>query len=210
MRPFTTVRSHACPIPSNDIDTDQIIPKQYLKRIDRAGFGPFAFAEWRYEADGVTPKPDFPMNRPEHADAEVLLTGRNFGCGSSREHAPWALEDAGFRAIIASSFADIFRSNCGKVGILCVELHEKVVQQIAELVDADPAVEITVDLENLRVSVPPVGVLEGVEVDFTIDPHTRHCLINGLDDIGLTLAHEADITAYEQQRPTYRPLVPTP
>jgi 3-isopropylmalate/(R)-2-methylmalate dehydratase small subunit len=210
MRPFTTVRSHACPITSNDIDTDQIIPKQYLKRIDRTGFGPFAFAEWRYEADGVTPKPDFPMNRPEHAGAQVLLTGRNFGCGSSREHAPWALEDAGFRAIIASSFADIFRTNCGKVGILCVDLHEKVVQQITELVEADPAVEITVDLENLRVTVPAVGVLEGVDVEFTIDPHTRHCLINGLDDIGLTLEHEADITAYEQRRPAYRPLVPTP
>jgi 3-isopropylmalate/(R)-2-methylmalate dehydratase small subunit len=210
MRPFTTVRSHACPIPSNDIDTDQIIPKQYLKRIDRTGFGPFAFAEWRYESDGVTPKPDFPMNRPEHAGAQVLLTGRNFGCGSSREHAPWALEDAGFRAIIASSFADIFRTNCGKVGVLCVDLHEKVVQQIAELVEADPAVAITVDLEDLRVTVPAVGVLEGVDVEFTIDPHTRHCLINGLDDIGLTLEHEADITAYEQRRPAYRPLVPTP
>jgi len=210
MRPFTTVRSHACPIPSNDIDTDQIIPKQYLKRIDRAGFGPFAFAEWRYEADGVTPKPDFPMNRPEHDGAQVLLTGRNFGCGSSREHAPWALEDAGFRVIIASSFADIFRNNCGKVGVLCVELHEKVVAQIAELVDADPSVQITVDLEDLKVSVPAVGVLDGVEVDFTIDPHTRHCLINGLDDIGLTLEHEPDITAYEQRRPAYRPLVPTP
>jgi len=210
MRPFTTVRSHACPIPNNDIDTDQIIPKQYLKRIDRAGFGPFAFAEWRYEADGVTQKPDFAMNRPEHDGAQILLTGRNFGCGSSREHAPWALEDAGFRAIIASSFADIFRNNCGKVGVLCVDLHEKVVQQIAELVEADPSVLITVDLENLRVSVPAVGVLDGVDVDFDIDPHTRHCLINGLDDIGLTLEHEPDITAYEQRRPVYRPLVPTP
>jgi 3-isopropylmalate/(R)-2-methylmalate dehydratase small subunit len=210
MRPFTTVRSHACPIPSNDIDTDQIIPKQYLKRIDRTGFGPFAFAEWRYEADGVTPKPDFPMNKSEHAGAQVLLTGRNFGCGSSREHAPWALEDAGFRAIIASSFADIFRTNCGKVGLLCVELHEKIVQQIAELVEADPSVGVTVDLENLRVSVPAVGVLEGVDVEFSIDPHTRHCLINGLDDIGLTLEHEPDITSYEQRRPIYRPLVPTP
>jgi 3-isopropylmalate/(R)-2-methylmalate dehydratase small subunit len=210
MRPFTTVRSLACPIPSNDIDTDQIIPKQYLKRIDRTGFGPFAFAEWRYEADGVTPKPDFPMNKSEHAGAQVLLTGRNFGCGSSREHAPWALEDAGFRAIIASSFADIFRTNCGKVGLLCVELHEKIVQQIAELVEADPSVEVTVDLENLRVSVPAVGVLEGVDVEFSIDPHTRHCLINGLDDIGLTLEHEPDITSYEQRRPIYRPLVPTP
>ncbi len=210
MRPFTTVRSIACPIPSNDIDTDQIIPKQYLKRIDRTGFGPFAFAEWRYEADGVTPKPDFPMNRPEHAGAQILLTGRNFGCGSSREHAPWALEDAGFRAIIASSFADIFRSNCGKVGVLCVDLHEKVVQQITELVEADPSIEITVDLENQKVSVPGVGALEGVDVEFTVDPHTRHCLIDGLDDIGLTMAHEADITTYEATRPAHRPLVPTP
>jgi len=210
MRPFTTVRSIACPIPSDDIDTDQIIPKQYLKRIERTGFGPFAFAEWRYEADGTTPRPDFAMNRPEHAGAQVLLTGRNFGCGSSREHAPWALEDAGFRAIIASSFADIFRSNCGKVGVLCVELHEKDVARIAELVAADPAVEITVDLESQRVIVPAVGVLEGVDLEFTVDPHTRHCLIEGLDDIGLTLAHEADITAYEQRRASYRPLVPTP
>jgi 3-isopropylmalate/(R)-2-methylmalate dehydratase small subunit len=150
------------------------------------------------------------MNRPEHAGAEILLTGRNFGCGSSREHAPWALEDAGFRTIIASSFADIFRSNCGKVGVLCVELHEKVVQQIAELVEADPSVLITVDLQDMRVSVPAVGVLEGVDVEFAVDPHTRHCLLNGLDDIGLTLAHEADITAYEQRRPSHRPLVPTP
>jgi 3-isopropylmalate/(R)-2-methylmalate dehydratase small subunit len=210
MRPFTTVRSKACPIPNDDIDTDQIIPKQYLKRIERTGFGPFAFAEWRYEADGVTPRPGFAMNRPEHDGAQVLLTGRNFGCGSSREHAPWALEDAGFRAIIASSFADIFRTNCGKVGLLCVELHEKDVQRIAELVEADPSVEITVDLEAQRVSVPAVGVLEGVDLEFAIDPHTRHCLIEGLDDIGLTLAHEADITAYEQRRAPYRPLVPTP
>ncbi len=210
MRPFTTVRSNACPIPGDDIDTDQIIPKQYLKRIERTGFGPYAFAEWRYEADGTTERPDFPMNRPEHAGAQVMLTGRNFGCGSSREHAPWALEDAGFRAIIASSFADIFRSNCGKVGLLCVSLDEKDVQRIAELVAADPAVQITVDLESQRVTVPAVGVLDGVELDFEVDQHTRHCLINGLDDIGLTLEHEADITAYEQRRPVYRPLVPTP
>lgn len=210
MRPFTTVRSRACPIPNDDIDTDQIIPKQYLKRIERTGFGPFAFAEWRYEDDGVTPRADFPMNRPEHQGAEVLLTGRNFGCGSSREHAPWALEDAGFRAIIASSFADIFRSNCGKVGVLCVELDEKDVRRIAELVEADPAVEVTVDLEAQRVTVPAVGVLEAVDLPFEVDPHTRHCLLEGLDDIGLTLAHEDDITAYEQRRAAYRPLVPTP
>jgi 3-isopropylmalate/(R)-2-methylmalate dehydratase small subunit len=209
MRAFTTVTSHACPIDANDVDTDQIIPKQHMKRIERTGFGPFAFSDWRYEADG-TPKPDFPMNRPEHDGAQVLLTGRNFGCGSSREHAPWALEDAGFRVIIASSFADIFRTNCGKVGILCVQADEKVVRQLFELVAADPSVRFEVDLEQQRVTVPGVDVLEGVEIDFDIDQHTKHCLINGLDDIGLTLVHEADITAYERTRPAFRPLVPTP
>ena len=210
MRPFTTVRSRVCPIVSDDIDTDQIVPKQYLKRVERTGFGPFAFADWRYEDDGVTPRPDFAMNRPEHAGAEVLLSGRNFGCGSSREHAPWALEDAGFRVIIASSFADIFRSNCGKIGVLCIDVAEKDVQRIAESVEADPSVEVTVDLEHQTVSVPGVGVLEGFEIDFAVDPHTRYCLIEGLDDIGLTLAHEADIASYEERRAAYRPLVPTP
>jgi 3-isopropylmalate/(R)-2-methylmalate dehydratase small subunit len=209
MEPFITVSSRACPIMADDIDTDQIIPKQYLKRVERTGFGPFAFAEWRYDETGA-PRPEFAMNRPEHDGAQILLSGRNFGCGSSREHAPWALEDAGFRAIIASSFADIFRTNCGKVGLLCVELHEKTVSLIAELVAADPAVRITVDLEAQRVTVPSVGVLEGLDVEFAIDPHTRHCLLNGLDDIGLTLAHESAITAYEQRRAVYRPLVPTP
>jgi 3-isopropylmalate/(R)-2-methylmalate dehydratase small subunit len=209
MRAFTTVTSHACPIDANDVDTDQIIPKQHMKRIERTGFGPFAFSDWRYEADG-TPKPDFAMNRPEHAGAQVLLTGRNFGCGSSREHAPWALEDAGFRVIIASSFADIFRTNCGKVGILCVQADEKVVRQLFELVAADPSVRFEVDLVAQRVTVPGVDVLEGVEIAFDIDQHTKHCLINGLDDIGLTLVHEADITAYERTRPVFRPLVPTP
>lgn len=208
MEPVTLIEGHACPIDANDIDTDQIIPKQYLKRIERTGFGPFAFAEWRYEPDG-TPKPDFAMNRPEHAGAPVLLTGRNFGCGSSREHAPWALEDAGFRAIIAPSFADIFRNNCGKVGIVAVELDEAVVAHLFDLVAADPDVRVTVDLENLRVTAAPVGDLDGVDVPFDIHPHTRHCLLNGLDDIGLTLQHEADITAYEQQRDPWRPVVAT-
>ncbi len=210
MRPFTTVRSNVCPILNDDVDTDQIIPKQYPKRIERTGFGPFAFAEQRYEDDGVTPRPGFPMNRPEHAGAEILLSGRNFGCGSSREHAPWALEDAGFRVIIASSFADIFHTNCGKIGVLCVELHEKDIARIAESVAADPSVEVVVDLEAQTVTVPTVGVLEGFTCEFPMDPHTRHCLIEGLDDIGLTLEHEPDITAYEQRRPVYRPLVPTP
>jgi 3-isopropylmalate/(R)-2-methylmalate dehydratase small subunit len=209
MRAFTTVHSHACPIDANDVDTDQIIPKQHMKRIERTGFGPFAFSDWRYEADG-TPKPDFAMNRPEHAGAQVMLTGRNFGCGSSREHAPWALEDAGFRVIIASSFADIFRTNCGKVGILCVQADETVVRQLFALVAADPSVRFAADLVQQRVTVPGVDGLEGVEIAFDIDQHTKHCLINGLDDIGLTLVHEPDITAYEATRPAFRPLVPTP
>jgi 3-isopropylmalate/(R)-2-methylmalate dehydratase small subunit len=207
MKPYTTVTSRACPIDADDVDTDQIIPKQYLKRIERTGFGPFAFAEWRYDDDGA-PRPDFPMNRPEHAGARILLTGRNFGCGSSREHAPWALEDAGFRTVIASSFADIFRSNCGKVGVLCVEVDDKLLRRIHEIVAADPSAEVTVDLEAQRLRVPTVAELEGFEVDFEVDPHTKHCLINGLDDIGLTLANEPDISAYEARRPVYRPLVP--
>jgi 3-isopropylmalate/(R)-2-methylmalate dehydratase small subunit len=208
MQPVKVVTSHACPIDANDVDTDQIIPKQYLKRVERTGFGPFAFSEWRYDEDG-TPVADFPMNKPEHAGAEVLVTGRNFGCGSSREHAPWALEDAGFRAIIAPSFADIFRTNCGKIGVVCVQLDEPVVRQLFDLVAADPAVEVTVDLEAQRVTAAAAGDVDGVDVPFEIDQHTRHCLLNGLDDVGLTLQHEPDITAYEADRPAWKPLVPT-
>jgi 3-isopropylmalate/(R)-2-methylmalate dehydratase small subunit len=208
MEPVTVITGRACPIDANDVDTDQIIPKQFLKRTERTGFGPYAFYEWRYEADG-TPKPDFPMNKPEHAGAEVLLAGRNFGCGSSREHAPWALEDAGFRAIIAPSFADIFRTNCAKIGLVAVQLDDEVVRRLFELVAADPAVEVTVDLEQQLVSAPGVGDLEGVEVGFDIDPHTRHCLLEGLDDIALTLVHEPDISAFEADRPTWKPLVPS-
>jgi 3-isopropylmalate/(R)-2-methylmalate dehydratase small subunit len=208
MEPVTVIRGRACPIDANDVDTDQIIPKQYLKRIERTGFGPFAFSEWRYDEDG-TPKPDFPMNKPEHADAEVLLAGRNFGCGSSREHAPWALEDAGFRAIVAPSFADIFRTNCGKIGVVCVQLDEPVVRQLFDLVAADPAVEVTVDLRAQRVDAPAAGDVEGVSVAFDIDQHTKHCLLNGLDDVGLTLQHADDIAAYEHERPGWKPLVPS-
>jgi 3-isopropylmalate/(R)-2-methylmalate dehydratase small subunit len=208
MRPVTVIRSRACPIDANDVDTDQIIPKQYLKRVERTGFGPFAFSEWRYREDG-TPDPDFPMNRPEHAGAEVLVAGRNFGCGSSREHAPWALEDAGFRAIVAPSFADIFRTNCGKIGVVCVELDEASVRRLFELIGADPSVEVTVDLDAQRVEAPAAGGVEGVSVRFEIDQHTKHCLLNGLDDVGLTLQHEGDITAHETDRPRWKPLVPS-
>ncbi len=208
MEPVRVVSGRACPIDANDVDTDQIIPKQFLKRTERTGFGPYAFYEWRYDEQGE-PKPDFPMNKPEHAGAPVLLAGRNFGCGSSREHAPWALEDAGFQAIIAPSFADIFRTNCAKIGVLAVQLDDVVVGRLFDLVAADPAVEVTVDLEAQRVTAPGVGDLEGVDVAFDIDPHTRHCLLEGLDDIALTLTNEDAITAYEATRPAYKPLVPS-
>lgn len=209
MEPFVTVESHACPMDENDIDTDRILPKQFLKRIERTGFGPFAFADRRYTADGM-PIPDFPMNRPEHAGAQILVTGRNFGCGSSREHAPWALEDAGFKVILAPSFADIFRSNCGKIGLLCVALDEKIIRRVFEMIAEDPSVRLTVDLTEQRVRAPAVGVLEALDEMFEIDQHTRHCLLNGLDHIGLTLQHESDITTFEARRPAFFPAVPTP
>jgi 3-isopropylmalate/(R)-2-methylmalate dehydratase small subunit len=209
MEPVQIVSSRACPIDVDDVDTDQILPKQYLKRVERSGFGPFAFAEWRYEEDG-TPKPDFGMNRPEHAGARILLAGRNFGCGSSREHAPWALEDAGFKAIIAPSFADIFRANCGKVGIVCAPVSPEVSRHLFQLVEMDPSVEVTVDLEAETVQAPAVGHLGGVEDHFEIDPHTRWCLLNGLDDIALTLDSEPTIAAYEAAQPAWKPTVPTP
>ena len=208
MQPVSTVTSHACPIDANDVDTDQIVPKQYLKRVERTGFGPFAFAEWRYEPDG-TPRPEFAMNKPEHQGAQVMVTGRNFGCGSSREHAPWALEDAGFSAIVAPSFADIFRTNCGKVGIVCAPIDDADVRRLFELIEADPSVPVTVDLEAQTVSAPAVGDLAGVDAAFDIDPHTKHCLLNGLDDVALTLEHADDIAAYEASRPTWKPRVPT-
>jgi 3-isopropylmalate/(R)-2-methylmalate dehydratase small subunit len=207
MEPINVITGRACPVDADDVDTDQIIPTDFLKRTERTGFGPYAFYEWRYDADG-TPKPDFAMNKPEHAGAPVLLTGRNFGCGSSREHAPWALEDAGFKAIIAPSFADIFRTNCAKTGVLAVQLDDGVVRHLFDLVATDPAVEVTVDLAQQLVSTPGVGSLDGVEVAFDIDPQTRHCLLNGLDDIALTLEHADDIAAYETDRPAWKPRVP--
>ena len=209
MDAVTTVTSNACPVDIDDVDTDLIIPKQFLKSVTKTGFGPSAFSERRYLDDG-SPDPAFPMNKPEHAGAEVLITGRNFGCGSSREHAPWALDDAGFRAIIAKSFADIFRTNCGKVGIVCVPLDEEVVGHLLALVEADPTVAVTVDLAAQRVTAPGVGPLDGVDVGFDIDQHTKHCLLNGLDDIAQTLEHEPDISSYESSRPAWKPLVPSP
>ena len=200
MEPVRTVTGTVCPIDATNVDTDQIIPKQFLKRVERTGFGPFAFYEWRYDADG-NPDPEFPMNQPEHAGASILLAGPNFGCGSSREHAPWALDDAGFDAIIAPSFADIFRSNCAKVGLLTVELSPDEVRTLFDEVAADPSLVVTVDLEQQTVTAADVTA------HFDIDPHTKHCLLEGLDDVALTLGHQDDIARFEQERPAYRPRI---
>jgi 3-isopropylmalate/(R)-2-methylmalate dehydratase small subunit len=196
-----TVTGTMCPVDANDVDTDQIIPKQFLKRIERTGFGPFAFHEWRTLEDGVTPDPEFSMNQTKYDGAAVLVTGRNFGCGSSREHAPWALEDAGFRAIVAPSFADIFRNNCAKIGLVTVELEESLVRTLFAAVAADPTTEVTVDLGTMTISGG------GVEAGFELDEHVRHSLRNGLDEIALTLQDADAIDAFESTRAAYRPVV---
>jgi 3-isopropylmalate/(R)-2-methylmalate dehydratase small subunit len=184
MQAFTKVTGKVAALDRANVDTDQIIPKQFLKRIQRTGFGEGLFFAWRQD-------PDFPLNRPEFAGAPILVAGKNFGSGSSREHAPWALEDAGYRAIIAPSFADIFRSNCGKVGLVCVVLPEADVQ---ELLDGAPA-EATVDLERRVVVLP-----SGREVAFPFDDALRERILNGLDEIALTLLREDEIAAYESSR----------
>ena len=176
-----------------DVDTDQIIPKQFLKRIDRTGYGEFAFFDWRYDEDGAE-RPEFELNRPEFAGARVLLAARNFGCGSSREHAAWALSDYGLEAIVAPSFGDIFRTNAGKNGLLAITLPEAEVERLMESVDLDTGSELTVDLERQVVVAP-----DGREVPFEFDPSTRHRLLNGLDDIALTLEHEEAIARYERE-----------
>ena len=192
MQPFTTHTGTALPLDRSDVDTDQIIPAEYLKRIERTGFGPFLFAEWRKD-------PAFVLNRPEHAGASILVVGPNFGTGSSREHAVWALEDAGFRAVIAPSLADIFRTNCTKVGVLPVTLPPGAVRRLMDAVTEDPTAQVTVDLEAKAVSAP------GFDAAFDIDDFTRWRLLEGLDDIGLTLHHEAAIAAFEAARPSFLP-----
>jgi len=194
MQPFTAHSGLVAPLDRSDVDTDQIIPKQFLKRIERTGFGQFLFFDWRYRPDG-SPDPDFLLNRPEYQGASVLLARRNFGCGSSREHAPWALGDFGFRVVIAPSFADIFYNNCFKNAILPIRFDERTVDELFGRAGAHPAYQLTVDLERLTVSDP-----FGLRLAFEVDAFRRHCLLNGLDDIGLTLAREDKITAYERAR----------
>ena len=195
MQPFVTHTGVAVPLDRVNIDTDQIIPKQFLKRIERTGFGQFLFFDWRFLEDGE-PNPDFVLNQPGYAGASILIAGRNFGSGSSREHAPWALLDYGFRCVIAPSFADIFYNNCFQNGILPVSLSEDAVARLMANASERPGYKVTVDLDAQRVSDGDEDVAES----FEIDSFRRHSLLNGLDDIGLTLQHEAAIAAYEAQR----------
>ncbi len=198
MEPFTKLTGLAAPLDRVNADTDQIIPKQFLKRIERTGFGQFLFFDWRYEADGRTPNPDFELNRAQYQGASILITGKNFGCGSSREHAPWALADYGFKAILAPSYADIFYNNCFKNGMLPLTLPEETITLLLERAKT-PGYMMTVDLENQTVT-----DTQGFSASFDVDPFRRHCLLNGLDDIGLTLQHEPDITIYEASRPAWK------
>ena len=197
MKPFTTVTGIAVPLDRSDVHTDQIIPKQFLKRIERSGFGEFLFFDWRDEDD-------YRLDEPAYRGAEILVSGRNFGCGSSREHAPWALEDFGFRAVVAPSFADIFRTNCTKIGLLPVQLPEDVVRGLIDTVSESPGAKVTVDLER-EIVVDPAGGEHG----FEIDPAVKMRLINGWDDISLTLEHEDSITAYEKDRERTGPYTTT-
>jgi 3-isopropylmalate/(R)-2-methylmalate dehydratase small subunit len=196
MEAFRNHRGRMAPLDRANVDTDQIIPKQFLKRIERSGFGPFLFYDWRRQ------DPDFVLNRAEYRGASVLVAGPNFGCGSSREHAPWSLEDAGFRVVIAPSFADIFRSNCLKVGLLPVQLAEPSVRRLLELAVEDPATSVTVDLEAQTVTAA------GFTERFEMDPFARDCLLNGLDSVALTLRHDDAIAAYETTRDPWLPRVP--
>jgi len=195
MEPFVRVHGGVVPMNRVNVDTDQIIPKQFLKRVERDGFGQFLFNDWRYNADG-SDNPEFILNKPGYEGADILVAGRNFGCGSSREHAPWALGDYGFRCVIAPSFADIFNGNCLQNGILPVILPEETVQQIIEKAEKDPGYKLHVDLEAQRVW----DDSEEVVATFDLEPFRRYSLLNGLDDIGLTMEREDDISKFESQR----------
>jgi 3-isopropylmalate/(R)-2-methylmalate dehydratase small subunit len=203
MDKFEKLTAIVAPLDRSNVDTDAIIPKQFLKSIQRSGFGPNAFDEWRYLDHGEPGmdnskrplNPDFVLNQPRYQGAQVLLARKNFGCGSSREHAPWALLDYGFRVIIAPSFADIFYNNCFKNGILPIVLSEAEVAQLFREVEANEGYQLSVDLEAQSVTTPSGDVFQ-----FEVDPFRKHCLLNGLDDIGLTLQHVDEIKAYEARR----------
>ncbi len=197
MRAIDVIEGKVSVLDRNDVDTDQIIPKQFLKRIERTGYGDFLFFDWRRLQEGPgagQPDPSFILNDARYAGAKILIAGKNFGCGSSREHAAWALTDFGFLAVIAPSFADIFFSNAGKNGMILVRLPESDVQTLIERSTKNPAHKITINLEAQTITDD-----EGFSGTFEIDPFRKYCLLNGLDDIGLTLRHEAELDAYESK-----------
>ena len=208
MKAFTRIDGLACPLDRANVDTDAIIPKQFLKSIKRSGFGPYLFDEWRYTNYGepgmdCSTRPlnqDFVLNQPRYRGAQVLLARDNFGCGSSREHAPWAIDDYGFRAIIAPSFADIFFNNCYKNGILPIVVPADIVDQLFRECEAQEGYRLKVDLESQTVTLP-----SGQSFGFDITPHRKHCLLNGLDEIGLTLQHADEIRAFEAKHKASRP-----
>ncbi len=195
MEPFVTHAGRALPLRRNNVDTDQIIPAEYLKRVSRAGFGEGLFAAWRED-------PSFVLNQPQYDGATILVAGTDFGTGSSREHAVWALTDYGFRAVIAPRFGDIFRTNATKAGLLPVTLPEATVTALQDAIEADPGTEVVVDLDNRVV----LAEATGIKAPFEIDDYTRWRLMEGLDDIGLTLRHVDEITAFEHSRPSYLPV----
>jgi len=194
MQPFRKMTGLVAPVDRVNVDTDAIIPKQFLKRIERSGFGQFLFYEWRFDEAG-NPNPDFSLNQERYQGASVLISRANFGCGSSREHAPWAILDYGFRCVIAPSFADIFYNNCFKNGILPIKLSEEQVDDLFRRTEATPGYQLTIDLENKVITDD-----SGLRIEFDLDEHRRQFLLQGLDDIGLTLQHEAAIAAYEEKR----------
>jgi 3-isopropylmalate/(R)-2-methylmalate dehydratase small subunit len=194
MEAVRVITGTAVPLDRSDVDTDQIIPSDWLKRIERTGFGKGLFSEWRDDRN-------FVLNQAQYAGANILIAGPNFGTGSSREHAVWALEDYGFKAVVSPQFGDIFRNNATKVGLLPVQLPADVAEQLLRAVEADPTLEITIDVERRTLSAPKIGI----EATFPLDDHTQYRLLNGLDDIGLSLRHDADITSFESRRPAWAP-----
>jgi len=199
MKPFTVHRGRVAPLDRVNVDTDQIIPKQFLKRIERTGFGQFLFYDWRFSADGKK-NADFVLDEPHYVGASILVAGKNFGCGSSREHAVWALADFGFRAVISSSFADIFANNSTKNGFLAVRLTDDEVAQLMKSAQEIDDYQLTIDLEKCEVRDD-----QGFRAKFPMDEFIRHCLLNGLDDIGLTLTHADEIRAFEAKRKAEQP-----
>ena len=194
MEPFVTLRATGVVLPLENVDTDQIIPARFLKTTDRLGLGNNLFADWRYDASGA-PKPEFVLNRPEAKAARILVAGKNFGCGSSREHAPWALLGYGFRAVVSSEFADIFRNNALGNGLLPVALPEAIVDRIGAIVAIEPKASFTIDLDAQTFALP-----SGERFDFRVDPFARHCMLEGVDQLGYLAKKEPEIAAYERAR----------